>query len=349
MGTHPIFESDFDCLTEGFLFVFGQFVWRMESVPLEVRKFIAGGMAGCAAKGFVSPLDRIKVLRQGEHSYYGNMSVWKTCKAIVRNEGAGQLWRGGPALLLRIFPYAGLQYYCNDLYRDHWRRLQFKEWTKLGNVDVPLQNLLCGSMAGVTAAALTYPLDTIRTRQLYTSKTNAEYRTWMTTFHTLRSGGISNFYQGLVPALIGMVPYAGISFGTFETLKEMALKMDHPDVSYTIAYEGGETRKLRWYVHSAAGSSAAIFGQLVVYPIDMARRRMQNAQLVHTQSLLKDRFSVTETLADLWRRSPSRFNRLELIYRGFSLNLLRAVPGTAISFTAHEQLRILFGVPRPNK
>merc|ERR1711892_811140 len=120
MGTHPIFESDFDCLTEGFLFVFGQFVWRMESVPLEVRKFIAGGMAGCAAKGFVSPLDRIKVLRQGEHSYYGNMSVWKTCKAIVRNEGAGQLWR------------------------DHWRRLQFKEWTKLGNVDVPLQNLLCG-------------------------------------------------------------------------------------------------------------------------------------------------------------------------------------------------------------
>ena len=38
----------------------------MESVPLEVRKFIAGGMAGCAAKGFVSPLDRIKVLRQGE-------------------------------------------------------------------------------------------------------------------------------------------------------------------------------------------------------------------------------------------------------------------------------------------
>ena len=212
----------------------------MESVPLEVRKFIAGGMAGCAAKGFVSPLDRIKVLRQGEflinkfnlnlilylgeHSYYGNMSVWKTAKAIVRNEGIGQLWRGGPALLLRIFPYAGLQYYCNDLYRDRWRRLNLPQWRQIGNVNVPVQNLLCGSMAGVTATALTYPLDTIRTRQLYTSKTNVEYRTWMSTFHTLRSGGISNFYQGLVPALGGMVPYAGISFGTFETLKEMALK-----------------------------------------------------------------------------------------------------------------------------
>ena len=63
------------------------------------------------------------------------------------------------------------------------------------------------------------------------------------------------------------------------------------------------------------GTTAALFAQLVVYPIDMARRRMQNAQLVKTQNNLKDRFSVFETLRDLWRRSPSKFNKLSLIYR----------------------------------
>jgi len=313
-----------------------------------MRKFFAGGIAGCCAKGAVSPLDRIKILRQGEHSYYGNMSLWRTGSAIVRNEGLSQLWRGFPSLVIRIFPYAGFQYWSNDFYRAKWKANKWTEWTQVGNFNVPKQNLMCGSMAGVTATLITYPLDTIRTRILYTSKDNVEYRTWRSTFNTLitSKGGIRSFYQGLTPALIGMVPYAGISFGTFETLKEMALKLNHPLMCYTIEYNGKEMTKLNWYVHSGAGTTAAVFAQLIVYPIDMARRRMQNAQLVKTQNNLKDRFSVFETLRDLWRRSPSKFNRLELIYRGFSLNLLRAVPGTAISFTAHEQIRMALGVPR---
>ena len=51
-----------------------------------------------------------------------------------------------------------------------------------------------------------------------------------------------------------MVPYAGISFGTFETLKEMAIKLNHPFMCYTIEYNGKEMTKLNWYVHSGAGS-----------------------------------------------------------------------------------------------
>ena len=36
-----------------------------------------------------------------------------------------------------------------------------------------------------------------------------------------------NFYAGLRPALAGMVFYAGISFGTYETLREKVQEHDH--------------------------------------------------------------------------------------------------------------------------
>ena len=113
------------------------------------------------------------------------MSLWRTGSAIVRNEGLSQLWRGFPSLVIRIFPYAGFQYWSNDFYRAKWKANKWTEWTKVGNFNVPKQNLMCGSMAGVTATLITYPLDTIRTRILYTSKDNVEYRTWRSTFNTL--------------------------------------------------------------------------------------------------------------------------------------------------------------------
>merc|ERR1712196_530592 len=200
-------------------------------------------------------------------------------------------------------------------------------------------------MAGVTATTITYPLDTIRTRILYTSKTDKQYKNWRVTFNTMLNspGGFRNFYQGLQPALIGMVPYAGLSFGTFETISELALRSDHPLI---VDKDSTGQKTLNWYVYSTAGGAAGIISQLIVFPIDTARRRMQNAQLVKSQNSLKDKFSVFATLRDLWCRSPNRFWKVSLIYRGFSLNLWRAVPSAMISYTTHEHLRVLFNVPR---
>ena len=98
-----------------------------------VREFIAGGIAGCVAKGMVSPFDRIKILRQGEHRIHANLSIIKSAQTIVRQEGSCsffinllillgfmQLWRGFPSLVIRIFPYAGIQFLMIDVYKRQW-------------------------------------------------------------------------------------------------------------------------------------------------------------------------------------------------------------------------------------
>ena len=37
----------------------------------------------------------------------------------------------------------------------------------------------------------------------------------------MTKGGARSLYNGLTPTLVGIVPYGGISFATFETLKSM--------------------------------------------------------------------------------------------------------------------------------
>ena len=38
---------------------------------------------------------------------------------------------------------------------------------------------------------------------------------------TLRRGGVLSLYRGVTPTLLGIVPYAGISFFTYESLKKV--------------------------------------------------------------------------------------------------------------------------------
>lgn len=316
---------------------------RGPSIPENVRKFVAGGIAGTCAKCLVSPLDRIKILRQGEHKVYGDLSLWKSVRSLIKQEGITQLWRGLPALCIRIFPYAGIQFLANDTNRHVWNTYSDVTWARIGPFNVPVKNLACGSMAGVTACLATYPLDLIRTRILYTTIDQTEYSTWLRTCKTIynQPGGFWNFYQGIRPAIIGMVFYAGINFGTFESFKEIA-KEKETFCGHIVKDENGE---LKWIINFVLGGTTATLSQFIIFPLDSARRRMQNAQLIASQKSLKDSMSVWLTLKDLWKRSPNPFFPT-LIYRGFSLNILRAVPMTATSFTLHEKLRSLFNVPR---
>ena len=77
---------------------------------------------------------------------------------------------------------------------------------------------VAGSLAGVTAQSLTYPLDLARARMavtdrhVYKSLSQVFMRMW-------REEHPRAFYKGFVPTMLGVIPYAGVSFCTYETLK----------------------------------------------------------------------------------------------------------------------------------
>jgi len=81
------------------------------------------------------------------------------------------LWRGNTAVLLRVYPYAAIQYTSVDFYRNKFEKPINKE----RYIYKKFILFLCGSMAGITSSLLTYPLELLRTR-LGMEKTTYNYR-----------------------------------------------------------------------------------------------------------------------------------------------------------------------------
>ena len=65
---------------------------------------------------------------------------------------------------------------------------------------------------------ITYPLDTAKAILSVSSK--AEYPNLTAVLRkTFAERGLKTFYRGIYPTILGVIPYAGSSFFTYETLK----------------------------------------------------------------------------------------------------------------------------------
>ena len=80
-----------------------------------------------------------------------------TVRDIARAQGVASLWRGNSATVLRVFPFAAIQFMAHEQYKSWLRRPGEQNLT-------PDRRFIAGAMAGFTATALTYPLDLMRVR-----------------------------------------------------------------------------------------------------------------------------------------------------------------------------------------
>lgn len=88
--------------------------------------------------------------------FLGDCNTHYFMPTLSREEGALAFWKGNGVNVIRVFPYAAAQLASNDSYK----RLLADSNHELTVV----RRLLAGACAGMTATALTHPLDTIRLR-----------------------------------------------------------------------------------------------------------------------------------------------------------------------------------------
>ncbi|EFN55770.1 hypothetical protein CHLNCDRAFT_23011 [Chlorella variabilis] len=277
--------------------------------------FVAGGAAGAVARTATAPLDRVKLLFQVQAvpsagtSATAYTGLGQAFRKILAEEGMRAFWKGNGLNIIRIFPYSAAQLSSNDQYK----RLLADEH---GELSVP-KRLLSGACAGMTATALTHPLDTMRLRL---ALPNHGYKGMADGFLTVaRSEGILALYKGLVPTLIGIAPYAALNFASYDLLKRYV-------------YDAGDKKQ-----HPAAnlvmGGAAGTIAATVCYPLDTIRRRMQMKGVMYTGQL--------NAFATIWRTEG-----LGGFYRGWAANSLKVVPQNAIRFVSYEALKTLVGVKR---
>ncbi|ODN83795.1 solute carrier family 25 (mitochondrial carrier protein), member 16 [Cryptococcus wingfieldii CBS 7118] len=296
---------------------------------------VAGGIAGCVAKTSIAPLDRVKILFQTSNAefrqYAGTpLGMLHATKVIYKESGIRGLFQGHSATLLRIFPYAGIKYMLYD-----WLE---RKLIKTPDQRTPARFFLAGSLSGVTSVLCTYPLELIRVRLAYQTKSSG--RTSLTQvvkaiYHEadippsakksnsvspfIRNLPLYPFYRGFSMTIIGMVPYAGVGFLTYGTLKRHAAEY----VPYF--HQHPTARDL------ACGAVAGAVSQTASYPFEVIRRRMQ----------------VGGTLGNggiSWREAVSKVYNARGwrgFYVGLSIGFVKVIPMSSISFATWQAMKRL--------
>jgi hypothetical protein len=267
---------------------------------------LAGGLSGVVAKSSVAPLDRVKILYQTLSKAYPRQSARRTLSFIYSHEGVRGLWRGNWSSVVRIYPYAAVQFASFERYKRWLRSFSPNDTMFLGG------HFIAGSLAGATASSLTYPLDVVRARLAFqfASKSEGAILGIAGTLRQLYSeGGVRKLYAGIGPTLWGIVPYAGTNFLVFEELK----------AGWVNAHAGKTARDIPTVERLAMGAVAGALGQTLTYPLDVVRRRMQIVGMPDAQFGGDDYAGGTmRALVRIWKREGFRG-----IFRGISLNYVK--------------------------
>lgn len=289
-------------------------------------------------------------------------------RTIRTEEGFIGLYRGHSATILRIFPYAAIKFLAYEQIRA--------VIIPNKNHETPIRRLLSGSLAGVTSVFFTYPLEVIRVRMAYNTRHdgNSGFRSTVQTIYNERpapcppapavtggpkpfaaiqaaehqaveslhklspKGGLANFYRGFSPTILGMLPYAGMSFLTHDTAGDL-LRL--PKISkYTTnpkpeGYPAGKPNPLKSWAELFAGGIAGLVSQTASYPLEVIRRRMQVGGAVGDGH----RLHISETARLIMKEKGFRG-----FWVGLSIGYVKVVPMVAVSFYVYERGKTWLGI-----
>ncbi|XP_023164319.1 mitochondrial coenzyme A transporter SLC25A42-like [Drosophila hydei] len=275
---------------------------------------ISGAAAGALAKTTIAPLDRTKInfqiRKDVPFSFKASLNYLQQTYA---KEGVLALWRGNSATMARIVPYAAIQFTSHE----QWRRvLQVDQ----NGANTKGRRFIAGSLAGITSQSLTYPLDLARARMAVTDRYTG-YRTLRQVFSKIWvEEGPRTLFRGYWATVLGVIPYAGTSFFTYETLK----REYHEIIGNT---------KPNALVSLAFGAAAGVAGQTASYPLDIVRRRMQTTRVNINEP--QRSLTILGTLIKIYREEGIKNG----FYKGLSMNWIKGPIAVGISFSTYDLIK----------
>lgn len=185
----------------------------------------AGIAATTASDALMTPFDVLKQRMQAHHMATNNntsnsIQLMKTARTIYQNEGLWAFYISYPTTLFTSIPFAALNF-------------GFYEYSSsvlnpVGTYN-PYLHCVSGAIAGGIAAALTNPLDVIKTALQTKGISNIEVIKKSTGFKSALKalydqGGMKIFARGLKPRIVFNVPSTAISWTAYEMAKEVLLR-----------------------------------------------------------------------------------------------------------------------------
>lgn len=350
-----------------------------QSLEYVIRSGLAGGIAGSAAKTLIAPFDRVKILFQTSNpefiKYRGSfLGFFRAAKKIWVSDGIFGLFQGHSVTLVRIFPYAAIKFVAYEQIRS--------VIIPNDNYETASRRFLAGSLSGLASVFFTYPLDLIRVRLAFETRglkhkdklglsQNLSHQNrlsyvvrsiyneqpprkmgdpkWLKISQKLFPSfviSLSNFYRGYAATIMGMIPYAGVSFYTHDLIHDI---MRSPWLkSYTMSKDVIKPAKasinddnkstntrdsrapLKAYAQLIAGGIAGMCSQTSAYPFEVIRRRMQVGGVVNQGQFL----SFSDTVKLIYREGGIRG-----FFVGLSIGYMKVIPMVSCSFFVYERAK----------
>ncbi|ODV71973.1 mitochondrial carrier [Cyberlindnera jadinii NRRL Y-1542] len=283
---------------------------------------LSGALAGFLAGVVVCPLDVAKTRLQAQGTtnsmkYHG---ITGTLSTIVKEEGVRGLYRGVVPIVLGYFPTWMIYF---SVY-ERAKRVYPKILGEYGIDNEFVTHSLSAFTAGGASSIVTNPIWVVKTRLMLqtgdgksTYNNKVYYRGTIDAFKKMyKNEGLLVFSSGLVPSLFGLF-HVAIHFPVYEELKKL-FKCD----------QQVDHRLPRLIAASALSKMCA---STLTYPHEILRTRMQ------IRTINRNKHSLIMTIVKIWRKEGF-FG----FYSGFTTNLARTVPASAVTLVSFEYISRYF-------
>lgn len=298
---------------------------KRSNFSLFISDLYCAGGASAISKTIVAPFERVKLVLQAQKLLLVSEKdkVKGLVDALVRlpkEQGFLSLWRGNGANLIRIIPVQAIRFTSYDTYK---RMTLPKGENGYDGAEKFARKLASGFLSGFTSLLFTYPLDVFRTRLALDFTKAGEKTIYKGVTDCMRKsfqvGGFPALYSGFFLSIFGSVPYIATSMVTYDALKEVYLQPSQDEnVLNALNYLG-------------LGSIAGLAGQIITYPIDTIRRRLQINGAMSVEKFYKGSL-------DCFRKIVAK-EGYGALYLGLSANLIKVIPAAAIQFASYDFLK----------
>jgi len=293
---------------------------------------------------------------------------------IYKGDGVRGLFRGHSATLLRIFPYGGIKFLAYEQVRAVVIRGKEQE--------TPIRRFTAGSLAGCLSVFCTYPLEVIRVRLAWETKSQQRVtvrdivrtiynehppapqpvsaKSLQAAMQMPRSAaaaisatsaamgtvtlrsGLSNFFRGFTPTLWGMIPYAGASFLTHDAAGDF---MRQPALApYTVIPKAQRSQK---QLAPNKPPPLRAWAELMTGAV----AGFVSQTVSYPLEVVRRRMQVGGVVGDGHRltmievaRNIMRDRGWRGFFVGLGIGYVKVVPMVATSFYVYERMKVVFGI-----
>jgi solute carrier family 25 (adenine nucleotide translocator) protein 4/5/6/31 len=292
--------------------------------------FALGGVSGAIAKTCTAPIERVKLIIQTQDANPKIMSgevprytgIGNCFTRVYSEQGLQAFWRGNFTNVIRYFPTQAF----NFAFKDTFKTMFPKKDPKTEFFQFFMVNMASGGLAGAGSLCIVYPLDYARTRLASdVGSGKRDFNGLGDCLMKTASGpkGPLALYNGFGVSVAGIIPYRGVYFGMYDSLRaKNPYKADKGVLGVASKF--------------VVAQFTAICAGYASYPMDTVRRRLQMQS-----EKPKEQWTYSGTMDCFGKIMKNE--GVTALFKGAGANALRTV-GSAMVLVLYDSFKTMLGM-----